>query len=344
MEFQVCSHIIRKKDMNRDKKIALVTLTIVAMLLLLAIGAYSIYTSAQNRKELLFDKSTIALNEAITIERKQYTDIKFIHYNALLSSDSLTAQEQQEWVEQEILVQNDPHRYRLDSLFQVELAEQGVHIWTGIRCNRNGKETNSQPEEEFQQASLLKTIEFHSKKGDIILQAFIKIPNRMLIYWEHVYILIGIALLGIGILVLLIFRKEYLQPASLKDLQPANSDVQVPVTSENVQLEQLTPSIQYDRNQSVVIHNGLKTTLKGNMAVYFEILLRAENHKVTYKHILIALQQQYKIKDGKVSIEDRNTISHAIKQLDRQLALMDIQIKNIWGKGYQMIFPDEREE
>ena len=56
--------------MNRDKKIALVTLTIVAMLLLLAIGAYSIYTSAQNRKELLFDKSTIALNEAITIERK----------------------------------------------------------------------------------------------------------------------------------------------------------------------------------------------------------------------------------------------------------------------------------
>lgn len=338
--------------MTRNLKLILILSTIGVILLLLLMGGHHAYMAAQSKKELLINKSMVALNEAITIERKQYTNIKFIQYNASSSSNSITAQEKQEWLEQEVLTQEDPYRHRLDSLLQVKLVEQDIHIWTGIQCNRNGEVKTSYPEKEIQQANLLKTYKYCSGKGHITLQIFVKIPNRMLINWGQIYMLICIALLGIGILIWIILQKEEKQPVISRKNKPSPkaNTVELIVPAENktiTQWKQLFSDVLYEENHHIVKRGTLEVPLQGDKVIYFEALCEAPNHKLTYEELAVIVQERHgEIPKSveKASRLEKDKFRHIIKELGIKLKPIGIQILNERGKGYQMIFPDDKEE
>lgn len=338
--------------MTRKIKLVSVFVVLGTICLVLLIGVYHVYTAFKSQKELLFSKSMIALHEAITIERKHYTDIRFIRYDASSSPGSITAQEKQEWLEQEILTRKDPCRHRLDSLFQVKLVEQDIHIWTGIQCNRNGEVKTSCPEKEIQQANLLKTYKYCSGKGHITLQIFVKIPNRMLINWGQIYMLICIALLGIGILIWIILQKEEKQPVISRKNKPSSkaNTVELIVPAENktiIQWKQLFSDVLYEENHHIVKRGTLEVPLQGDKVIYFEALCEAPNHKLTYEELAVIVQERHgEIPKSveKASRLEKDKFRHIIKELGIKLKPIGIQILNERGKGYQMIFPNEKEE
>lgn len=339
--------------MKRNIKLVLMAFTIGIIILLVLAGGHSIYASAKAQKEIVLSKCTLALNEAIIKERNKYTDVKYFHYDAKQSPNpSIPIQEKQEWMDQEILTREDPCRHRLDSLFQAELAEQGIQYWTGIKCNRNGEINASRPEEQFQHATILDEVQFRLEENSIVLQAFIKIPNRMLINWELVCMLIIFTLLGIGILIWIILQKEEKQPVISRKNKPSSkaNTVELIVPAENktiIQWKQLASDVLYEENRHIVKRGTLEVPLQGNKVIYFEALCEAPNHKLTYEELAVIVQERHgEIPKSveKASRLEKDKFRHIIKELGIKLKPIGIQILNERGKGYQMIFPDEKEE
>lgn len=339
--------------MTKNVKLVSTLSTIGIMLFCLLMGAYYIYASAKSQKELLISKSAIALNKAITKEKNEYIDVKYSHYEAENSPyPTIPLEKKQEWMNQDALTQGDPHRHRLDSLFQAELAEQGIQYWTGIKCNRNGEINASRPEEQFQHATILDEVQFSLGENSIVLQAFIKIPNRMLINWKLVCMLIIFTLLGIGILIWIILQKEEKQPVISRKNKPSPkaNTVELIVPAENktiIQWKQLASDVLYEENHHIVKRGTLEVPLQGDKVIYFEALCEAPNHKLTYEELAVIVQERHgEIPKSveKASRLEKDKFRHIIKELGIKLKPIGIQILNERGKGYRMIFPDEKEE
>ena len=75
-----------------------------------------------------------------------------------------------------------------------------------------------------------------------------------------------------------------------------------------------------------------KINLKGESLKYFRLFIKNESFFLGHKEIY----KSYGLKDKALEYKDR--IYHSIKELKKDLIYIDISIKSVRGKGYQLTF------
>ena len=165
--------------------------------LLLGFGVFSF----MNDRKVMRITAKDAFQEAIMNEKKLYIDSFFSNYDESRSSGNISGAEKLEWAHQTFLTMEDSYRYRLDSLFRLELEEKQVPVLWSAVCCLSGKDTLSvSPKSRLQEKFLLD--ESVNRKNSveanhITLRAYMQLSIAALLNQWYAYLflvwLIGLA-------------------------------------------------------------------------------------------------------------------------------------------------------
>ena len=126
-------------EMNSIKTVGL---GIIYMALISCIILFSVI----RKKENIIQKSQIAFYTAIGKEKKLFIQKVFINFDSQYSPDTIPASDKIEWANQLYLTMEDSCRHRLDSLFNDEMARQGLNLQTAITYTYQRKQKGDGPD------------------------------------------------------------------------------------------------------------------------------------------------------------------------------------------------------
>ena len=165
--------------------------------LLLGFGVFSF----MNDRKVMRITAKEAFQEAIMNEKRLYIDRFFFNYDESRSPDNISGAEKLEWAHQTVLTMEDSCRYRLDSLFRLELdAKQVPVLWSAVCC-LIGKDTLSvSPKSQLQEEFLLDECVYRRntvEATNIALRAYMQLSIAALLNQWYTYLflvwLIGLA-------------------------------------------------------------------------------------------------------------------------------------------------------
>ena len=309
----------------KKNNIKIIGLIILYMFFMLAIAFYSIMKNKGNIR----DKSNIAFISAIEKERESFISNFNIRYNPKYSPDSVSASEKIDWTSQAYLIMQDSCRHKLDSIFRKEIANHGLNLKSSISCTYNGKTTNS-----IETKAIKGTKIIHEKiyrkdykhENDITLKAYVYLPLHVLIGNATLYILIALNTIALTVF---IFIKRYRKVQIKEAVIPLEVETR---TTDNTKWKILNNDILWDEKNGIIKKGEKTINLKGESLKYFRLFIKNESFFLGHKEIY----KSYGLKDEALEYKDR--IYHAIKELKKDLICIDISIKSVREKGYQLTF------
>lgn len=294
-------------------------------LLLALIGLHGFRQYRQEAKEHAFQ----AFQKAV---QKEYDFIDFVYgaYDSRLSPNDISKRDKDEWCNQAFLIETDPERLRLDSLFRAEVAEQNFPVWTAIRCTYGDRIIQTCTTEDLQQAVALPEIYFqkdYSPEQAITLQAYIRMPLGVLLNRPYLYILSVVWLVGCMMWVL---HRKRVYPVTQVSASSESMSCQ-----EELQLIPVWRDICFCELTGILKNKIHETRLKPQQAAYFKLLLQSPDHIVTFTQIG---QQIYHHNHTDFADEsDKQRIAQAIARLRKDLEPFSLEVKSLYNIGYQLI-------
>lgn len=323
------------EQINKELRttIGWVALFFVSLVLLLA-GPVSHVWHVQ-KEDQIWDEMAAALDTAIMKEKMLYCKQVLIKYDVTQSPDGelISLDEKTNYIDQLYFSRRDPNRHCLDSLYDAELRQRGLTCVSAIRYSvGDSLKGTSCSANELQTMELVKQYSFRvlAKKPPFVLQAYVQMSNLNVGRW-HPYFFFSLGALGM-LFSLYQFWKERRKWLAYQEN----------VSETLMPWKRLSPSILYDEQYNVIRNEKCNSEqpLKGFCKELFNAFLKKPHHFVKYEEI--AEMQGYSGKD--LSDKDLNRIHKAIKPLREQLHSLGIEFCNVKKMGYQMIFPDEKEE
>lgn len=319
---------------------------LVAIGIALRLSIWYSYELKEEQTELLKNEAKQAFEDAIAAEVKECLDVRFSQYDPKLSPIPGTEHSKIAWADQEALTLNDSLRFHLNELFRQKLNEQEIDLRAEIHCNRNGKLYTLNGENSLEHPFLLAEENFQNGERFIKLQAYIELPREASQGYFSPFLFIAIAV-GIGVVGwYILFQKRKKEAVTEKVRQPPVIQEVVPSEKKQEEIVALKSDIQYYKKSHTVARAERRSHLNGKSIIYFEAFIAKEDYMLEYgeiRDLCIKQRGSSSITQEEISVSS-SVMSHAMKQLEFQLKPIDIQIKNIRGQGYRMIFPDEKEE
>lgn len=287
--------------------------------------------SVTRKKENIIQKSQIAFYTAIGKEKKLFIQKVFINFDSKYSPDTIPASDKIEWANQLYLTMEDSCRHRLDSLFNEEMARQGLNLQTAITYTYNGKSTSSRTKDFLKKATLIQTNRYtkeNKKETDLIVRAYAYLPFYLLLDNITVYLL---ALLNVmGLTVFFYMKRHTKKQAQTMRLSPLETEKRKTDPSKWCSIHE---GFLWNEREHSIKHNEKTIILNGESLKFFKLFLKKEAFFLNYSEIYTL----YGLIDESPEIKDR--IYHSIRQLKKDLSDFNITIQSVRGKGYKLIFP-----
>ena len=276
--------------------------------------------------------------ESMPIQKKM-----FIYFDTDKSPNNISLDEKIDWCAQDILMNEDPYRIQLDSLFRVRLSESGLPFETLVfGVNRTVAE--KKPFSLFlQHATALEPVVFrkdHGKVSDIVLQGYIRISFGDFVRhsgWT-VFLLGLLVVIPVGLMLYGVrsWIKRKTVPAVLPETAlPSELEEEQPkAVSMNPQTVVLPNGICYDETlQKVWSEQGSQSVLlAGQKGELFSKLVKSNDYVATYEQLY---GKGYKVAEKAA----KQSIQTAIARLKEALKpILGIDIVSITGVGYKLEF------
>ena len=264
------------------------------------------------------------------VVQKEYDSIEFFYdaYDPRKSPNVISKREKEEWCNQVFLIETNPSRSRLDSLFREEVTKLNLPVWTAIRCTYGDRIIQTCTTEELQQAIALPEMHFqkdYSPKQLITLQAYIRLPLGTLLNHPYPYILSGVWLVGCMLLVL--YRKKTCPTTQVSETTPSQQP-------EEMQGMPVWENICFCESTGILKNKTHETRLKPQQAAYFQLMLQSPDHIATFAQI--GQQIYHHNQDNPINESDKQRIAQAIARLRKDLEPFSLEIKSLYNIGYQL--------
>lgn len=216
-------------------------------------------------------------------------------------SDDLTTEEKQHRVDQSFLLMENPiNVVTLDSLFNLSLQQNKIHVHAALAYTANNDKTiYSNPDLTFYQSATNLSPIVTGVKEEIVIQAYVETPLFYVISrnWEHFISLLLIAsCLFLGLFIATRYSKNLVTL----------------VREEPRELKEIKENLLFDKEKGVLYFNGnTQVTLENYKLKIFILLLDSPEHFQTSEEIK-------KIVWGKV-VATPGTLTTTIKRLRTKL-------------------------
>lgn len=305
--------------------IKIIGLIIIYILFMLVIVSYSI---VKNKRDIR-DKSNIAFISAIEKERESFITNFNIRYNHEYSPDSVSVSEKIDWTLQAYLIMKDSCRYKLDSIFRKEIINHGLNLRSSISYTYNGKTTNSIKREIIEGTKIIHEKIYrkdYKKENDITLRAYVYLPLHVFIGNTTLHILILLNTIGLTVFILI---KKYRKIQIKETVTHLEVETR---TADDTKWIVLKNDIHWDEKNYIIKKGEKIIILRGESLKYFKLFIKNESFFLGYMDIY----KSYGLKGEALEYKDR--IYHSIKELKKDLIYININIKSVRGKGYQLTF------
>lgn len=285
------------------------------------------YSIVKNKRDIR-DKSNIAFISAIEKERESFITNFNIRYNHEYSPDSVSVSEKIDWTLQAYLIMKDSCRYRLDSIFRKEIINHGLNLRSSISYTYNGKTTNGIKRGIIGGTKIIHEKIYrkdYKKENDITLRAYVYLPLHVFI-GTTLHILILLNTIGLTVFILI---KRYRK----KQIKETVTHLEVETrTADDTKWIVLKNDIHWDEKNCIIKKGEKIIILRGESLKYFKLFIKNESFFLGYMDIY----KSYGLKGEALEYKDR--IYHSIKELKKDLIYININIKSVRGKGYQLTF------
>lgn len=291
---------------------------------------------------------------------KSKNALKYFNYNFANPSDTIPTAEKMDWCDQSYLIDHDPNRLTLDSLFQAELAKQHLDAPTAVRCLFEGKTVYSNSDSLFcQQAIALPLVVYRLNDLPIKrceLQGYIKLSVGTVLKQIPS---IGFMVLFWALSVLFVFAYFYYN-RKRREIRPINvlvADTRIDIPVETAVEDYIETPVQITVEDRIEIPvqttvewiklphdlylckaSGIlkcgeqQVSLSGNGLRLFRMFIKQNDYFLTFEDISCSV---FGSKIDKDKSYDYNKIAVAIKRLRETLKkFTHVKIKTIRGKGY----------
>ena len=282
--------------------------------LLLGFGVFSF----MNDRKVMRITAKDAFQEAIMREKKLYIDSFFFNYDESRSSDNISGAEKLEWAHQAVLTMDDSCRYRLDSLFRLELeAKQVPVLWSAVCCLR-GKDTLSvSPKSRLQEKFLLDECVYRKntvEANHITLRAYMQLSIAALLNQWYAYLFL-VWLIGLAVF----YKYEKWKQKN---------------TGESDNYLRLREDLFFDELNGVLKSGEQILQLKNLEKKYFCAFLQAEEHVLSFEYLLTYIHDYKNIEV--LQYEDKKRVYQEMNVLRKMLKDFGIEISSVPGTGYRM--------
>ena len=311
--------------MRLDKKELGITMAIVFLLCIIEMAG------SLERKKYIISESRQSFTQAILKEKELFIrKVKFQYDPQESSTPELSAEEKKNWGDQYALGQIDPHRHRLDSLFQQELAKRSLKVHTAIRYTESGKTTVSHPDSILSEFIPLQTLTFrkgNDEQSEIHLCAYIDIPAFTLLCGWHSFLFLTLSLGGI-IYVYCRKRKPVIIPSKNEEQVMIHPRT---VIKSSIQIE-IYKGYLWNKDTHILTHKEEQVELQGECLRFFLASIQKEDYYLSHED----LESLYTDINDPKAIKDR--IYHTIDRLKKLLEKIGIKIISVRKSGYRLFF------
>lgn len=273
-----------------------------------------------------------AFIDAINKEKDLYISQINVQYHQKYSPNNIGGEEKKNWSDQAYFIAKDSVRNHLDSLFKYEMHKINKYTNTAIGYTYNGKRYNSRDEKFIRKATLVQEYKFrinYNKKSDITLQAYIYTPTYALLL-NNIYTYILLAVMLIPITCYIIYRRNKKENLS-KGINSEDGNLIKQRKYRSTKWIEIHEGYYWDNNHNTLRYNTTQVILRGNNIKIFRKFISNEDFFLSHTDIS-------KLYEKVESVEVKDRAYHLIKSLKECIAILDINVVSIRGKGYKLVF------
>lgn len=273
-----------------------------------------------------------AFINAINKEKDMYISQINVQYHQKYSPNEIRGEEKKNWSDQAYFIAKDSARNNLDSLFKYEMHKINKYTYTAIGYTYNGKRYNSRDEKFIRKATLIKEYKFrinNNKKSDITLQAYIYTPTYTLLL-NNIYTYILLAVMLIPITYYIIYRRNKKENLS-KEIKKEDGNLIKQRQYLSTKWIEIHEGYYWNNNINTLKYNTSQVILTGNNIKIFRKFISNEDFFLSHTDI-----SKLYVKVENIETKDRTY--HLIKSLKESIAILDINVVSIRGKGYKLVF------
>ena len=314
------------------------------------------YVAYQAQQSRIVTESTAVFTRSIEMEKTIFLPqpIQSFYDPKLSPTPDIPREEKEAWICQQVLLERDPNRFRLDSIFNAELQKSGI-AEKGYISQTNGEHTvyGTSEQSEVGKAIPLPPLVYrlsHKKEQAIRLQGYVALPWSSLLWhssfplWSLLWLLVTAggwagyrywAKRNPNIRIQkILLPKEVVR----EEIVVIEEEKIVPVVQKRVlEWVELPHELFFNRVTGVLKYQEESLKLTSEFGKVFMEFMEAENYCLTY-------EQLYKIKSGSdssrenLSFTEKDTLSNTVRQLRKKLEFFPfLTIENLRGIGYRLV-------
>ena len=274
-----------------------------------------------------------AFANAINKEKDLYISQINVQNHQKNSPNEIRGEEKKNWSDQAYFIAKDSERNHLDSLFRDEMHKINKYTNTAIGYSYNGKKYNSRDEKFISKATLVQEYKFrkdYNNKSDIILQAYIYTPAYVLLLNNiNTYILFAVMLIPITCYI--IYNNRNKKENLSKGINNEDGNLIKQRKYQSTKWIEIHEGYYWDNNHNTLRYNNTQVILSGYNIKIFRKFISKEDFFLSHADIS-------KLYEKVESVETKDRAYHLIKSLKECIAILDINVVSIRGKGYKLVF------
>ena len=314
------------------------------------------YVAYQAQQSRIVTESTAVFTRSIEMEKTIFLPqpIQSFYDPKFSPTPDIPREEKEAWICQQVLLERDPNRFRLDSIFNAELQKSGI-AEKGYISQTNGEHTvyGTSEQSEVGKAIPLPPLVYrlsHKKEQTIRLQGYVALPWSSLLWhssfplWSLLWLLVTAggwagyrywAKRNPNIRIQkILLPKEVVR----EEIVVIEEEKIIPVVQKRVlEWVELPHELFFNRVTGVLRYQEESLKLTSEFGKFFMEFMEAENYCLTY-------EQLYKIKSGSdssrenLSFTEKDTLSNTVRQLRKKLEFFPfLTIENLRGIGYRLV-------
>lgn len=316
--------------MNRIKPILIYTAYALITLIVICVNF-------DKDKTHITESAKNAFINAINEEKHLYISQISVQYLQKNSPNDIKGEEKKNWSDQAYFIAEDPKRNHLDSLFRSEMHKVNKYTATAIGYTYNGKKYYSCDEKFIGKAILVQEYKYrkdYNNKSDITLQAYIHTPSYILIL-NNIYTYILLAVIFILITCHLFYNRHKTEKYSENKIETEENDEDASLIKQrkyqSTKWIEIYEGYYWDNSHNTLRYDKKHVILSGNNIRIFRMFISKEDFFLSHTDI----SKLYAKGDAG---DTKDKVYHLIKSLKECIAILDINVVSIRGKGYRLVF------